>query len=125
MVDLNGDGWLDVIKSSRKGRTDIWLAHCGSEAWTQVMLNGPPGNPHGLGARVTMEADGHIFTRWMTSGAPGYLLSAPYRLHFGLGAAVSIDSMHVEWSDGHLQSWTELEPRQVLTATHPDSELSP
>ena len=120
-IDLNGDGWLDVIKSSRKARTDVWMARCGTESWLRVRLEGSSGNPHGLGARVQVESASGTQTRWMTSGAPGYLLSAPYELHFGLGDDPQIDRLEVRWADGSVDEWVDLEGRQFVHAHHLES----
>ena len=46
-----------------------------------------------------MTAGGRTQVRWM-QGARGYLSQSTRRIHVGLGAAKTVDSVSVRWPDG-------------------------
>jgi len=118
-VDLNRDGWLDVIKSRRRARTDVWMARCGEAAWLGVRLIGTGGQGHGLGSRVEVEAQGRVQTRWVHSAGRGLQIAVPFETHFGLGQTETIDRLTVRWMDGTEQTWTDIATRQYLTVQSP------
>ena len=41
-------------------------------------------------------------------GGGSYLSACDGRLHFGLGASTSVDSVEVRWPSGRLDRWTDL-----------------
>ena len=52
LVDLNDDGWLDLVQRDAKGPQDIWMARCGSQGWLRIRLRGLAPNVDAIGARV-------------------------------------------------------------------------
>lgn len=72
--------------------------------WASVDLVGPPGNPMGLGARITISTDGQRQSA-LVGGAEGSTASTGhYRSYFGLGAADAIGELVVLWPDGTRQA---------------------
>jgi hypothetical protein len=67
--------------------------------WLGVALEGTRSNRDGIGARVTVAAGGKTWVRELRSGA-SYLSSSDLRLHFGLGAASTVDHIDILWPSG-------------------------
>ncbi len=103
-LDLDSDGDLDVVVA-RDGGAPIVLENQTERAhrhWVRVLLKGPAGNPRGLGARVTVEAEGLAVSRTLRAQR-GYLSSSEPILTFGLGTRSRVDSIVVIWPDGTIQ----------------------
>lgn len=67
-----------------------------------VRLRGRPGNPTGVGARVTVRlADGSSQTAELYAGG-GYLSQSPASLTFGLGDSGKVAQIAVIWPDGKI-----------------------
>jgi hypothetical protein len=116
-VDLDGDGWLDLVDSAR----DFYNNPCGREAWLEVELIGPPGNSHGLGARIEVDAGGRTWLREMYTLRT--YIQSDTRFHFGLGEAERVDRVALLWPDGHESVAVSVPVRRVLTLVHPDAEI--
>ncbi|MCB9760043.1 MAG: CRTAC1 family protein [Alphaproteobacteria bacterium] len=99
LADLDGDGWLDLVKRSLAGADHLYRAACGEAAWTAIRLHQPGANPSAWGASVVVEADG--VRRWRSLSQGGlYSSSGPPVVHVGLGDAARIDRVEVTWPDG-------------------------
>ena len=98
-VDLNGDGWLDLLTREINGEVSGYIAACGAEGWTTIELKGLGANPGAIGATVLVTTTDLSQTRWVTLGATGLQSSVPGVAHFGLGAATLFD-VDVTWPDG-------------------------
>ena len=119
VFDYDRDGWLDVLKSEFDGPAELWLARCGAAHMVQVELDGPRGDPHGIGSRITVQIGEHIQTRWIHSQGTGLITSVPFEAHFGVGEADFIDRVQVDWLDGTSQIWLDVPSHQRLRVTHP------
>ena len=113
-VDLDGDGWLDLVDAHR----DVYTNPCGSNSWIDIELVGPPSNSHGLGVRVELHAGGKIQVRELHS-LRTYIQSAT-RLHFGLGEVDMVEYLVVVWPDGLRSEALNVPTRRVLTLVHQD-----
>lgn len=105
-VDLNLDGFLDLILSPNNAPAAVHLGTCDDSSWSTLSLLGTPGNPEGIGARIDIEAGGVTQTRWLFAGGTSYVVSQPVETHVGLNGASRIDRVVVhlggveyEWSD--------------------------
>jgi hypothetical protein len=98
-VDLNGDGWLDLLTREINGEVLGFIASCGAEGWTTIQLKGLGANSEAIGATVLVTTTESSQTRWVTLGATGLQSSVPTLTHFGLGAATLFD-VDVTWPDG-------------------------
>jgi hypothetical protein len=121
IFDYNSDGWLDILKSANSGPSELWLARCGAENWLRVELEGAPGDPHGIGSRITIQIGDQTQTHWIHSMAKGLLISLPYDAHFGLDDADFVDSLTVDWLDGSQQTWFDVPGGQRVRAVHPEA----
>lgn len=117
VVDLDGNGWLDLVTRDLFGIAHVELQACGSEAWLAVDLRGPPPNTAGVGARVEIEAGGRTWTRWIQAGSTSFASSTPASAHFGLGTNDTVAVLRVAWPDGETQEFTDVPARQRVTVT--------
>src|SRR5947199_190787 len=87
-------------------------------------FRGPPGNRDGYGTQVSIYTGS---TRQYLEFNPsrGYLSTVEPFLHFGLGAARSVDSAVVRWPDGARQVLLQVAANQVLRVDHRDAKPWP
>jgi enediyne biosynthesis protein E4 len=130
-ADYDGDGKVDsfLVNLGAKGT----LVHNVSENtghWVAVKLVGGmrPGDPgkasaksnrDGIGARVEVLAGGRRWTAERVAGS-GYLSQDDDRMHFGLGAADSIDKILVHWPSGREQTLEKQQVDRVITMEEPN-----
>ena len=101
IVDLNRDGWPDVVVAQNDGPL-LAFASQGNRSAPKpliVQLQGLPGNTEAVGSRATVEyADGGQQTAEVYAGA-GYLTQEPSKLWFA-GASNGSVSLRVRWPNG-------------------------
>lgn len=114
LVDLNGDGLLDLIVVNRRAPLEVWqniTPHTGH--WLAADLRMPGANSRGIGAIVELRLpDGRILTQENTVGG-GHASGDSSPLHFGLGDATHV-TIRVVWPDGELSDWTDVVADHVL-----------
>ncbi len=112
--DIDNDGDIDIVVSNLKDTPTV-LRNDGGNAsqWLAVKLIGTHCNRDAIGTRVTIVSGGLTQMREVKSGS-GYLSQNDLRLHFGLGAAVSVDTLTVRWLCGKVQTLQDVETNQVL-----------
>ena len=112
--DIDNDGDIDIVISNLKDAPTV-LRNDGGNAsqWLTVKLIGTDCNRDAIGARVTVVSGDLTQMREVKSGS-GYLSQNDLRLHFGLGAAASVDTLTVRWLCGRVQTLQNVEANQVL-----------
>ncbi len=103
-ADLDADGDLDLVVNNLGEPATLYRNHAveqGKGHFLRVRLEGPQGNPFGLGARVWVrtEAGTQMQECWTTRG---WLSSVEPLLVFGLGPATQAE-VEVRWPDGRRQ----------------------
>ena len=112
--DIDNDGDIDIVVSNLKDSPTLLRNDSGNTArWLGVRLVGTHCNRDAIGARVTVVSGGLTQIREVKSGS-GYLSQNDLRLHFGLGPAVSVDTLTVRWTCGKVQTLRDLETNQML-----------
>src|SRR5262245_9744879 len=98
--DYDDDGRVDVLVTGLNERpTLLHNETAPSGHWLSVTLRGRRSNRDGIGARLTLQAGGQQQVREVhTDGS--YLSQSDRRAHFGLGPALSADSLEVRWPSG-------------------------
>jgi enediyne biosynthesis protein E4 len=106
--DLFNDGNLDVVIETLDGSPAI-LKNAGVSGrhWVSFELAGVVSNRMALNARVRIVAGGVTQTEEIHSGG-SYLSQSDTRVHFGLGATSTIDSVVIIWPSGKVEKLSNL-----------------
>ncbi|MFT4623825.1 MAG: hypothetical protein ACI8PZ_002481 [Myxococcota bacterium] len=115
LADVNGDGWLDIVKRVLDAPSVIHVARCGDAEWTRIRLRQSGANRHAVGAVVDVHSEGKRHRRWITAGSVSMFSGGSPEVHAGLGGAHRIDGISVRWPDGAVTEHTDLPSRRLLT----------
>ena len=120
-ADYDNDGKMDafVVNLGGKG-TLVHNVSTNTGHWIGIKLVGTKSNRDGIGARVEVFTGGKRQTAERVAGS-GYLSQNDGRLHFGLGAATTVDKLIVHWPSGRDQTLEKLGVDKVLTVEEPKS----
>ncbi len=118
-ADYDNDGKVDafVVNLGGKG-TLVHNVSANTGHWLAIKLKGTKSNRDGIGARAEVFAAGKRHTAERVAGS-GYLSQDDGRIHFGLGAATTIDKLIVRWPSGKEQTLEKLDVDRVLTVEEP------
>ncbi|MDQ4079909.1 MAG: FG-GAP-like repeat-containing protein, partial [Gemmatimonadota bacterium] len=121
-VDLNNSGSLDLVVSNVNGRAQIYRnrARDNGHHYLKVGLLGTERNTAGFGAKVMISHGG---TRQVLEQMPtrGFQSSVDPRLHFGLGASTTVDSLIVVWPDRRFQVLADVAVDRTVTVSQSDA----
>jgi hypothetical protein len=109
IFDLDNDGDLDIVTNDFNSEPMVLisdLAQVKQIHWLKVVLNGIQSNRNGLGATVRVKAGNRTFTKY-NDGKSGYLAQSVLPLYFGLGDAIKIDRIEIDWPSGRKQVVTK------------------
>jgi len=81
--------------------------------WIKVRLEGVKSNRSAIGARVVVSYGGKLQTQEVLSGC-SFLSSNDPRLHFGLGAATTVD-IEIRWPSGLVEYIRGAAANQLVT----------
>jgi hypothetical protein len=111
LVDLDGDGALDVVVHNYFRNPIVALLNRAETkgGWVRLRLQGTKSNRFGIGARVTV--NGRV--QELTCGS-GYLSGNAPELHFGLGAATEAN-VTVRWPSGRVDEIKGLARNRIHT----------
>ncbi len=123
-ADLDRDGDLDLIVNNINQAAFILQNNTINTHFVQVKLNGPPQNPFGLGADITVYANGLTQT-YHQAVTRGYQSSVDYIIHFGLGSAGRVDSIRVVWPDGKSQTQQNPPIDRLVTLAYGQAQKLP
>jgi hypothetical protein len=118
-ADYENNGKMDafVVNLGGKG-TLLRNVSTNTGHWIGIKLVGTKSNRDGIGARVEVFAAGKRHTAERVAGS-GYLSQDDSRLHFGIGAATTVDKIVVRWPSGVEQTLTAQPADRVLTVLEP------
>jgi hypothetical protein len=71
-----------------------------------------------IGSLVVLEAGGRVRRR-LVQPAYSYCASNDPRVHFGLGAAATVDRLEITWPDGRTQTLEQVAADRVLRLEAP------
>ncbi len=102
IFDLDGDGDLDIVTNDFNSAPQVLVSDLAQRRpirFVQIALTGTQSNRNGLGASVTVVADGKAYTQF-NDGKSGYLSQSVLPLYFGLGEARRVERIEVLWPSG-------------------------
>lgn len=130
-ADFDGDGLLDLLvargasmgrslglPSDRGGYKLYRNVAANGNHWLEVDLEGTRSNRDGIGAIVSVTADGVTRSRLQDGGQHNRCQNHA-RLHFGLGRSAKVEKITVHWPSGAMQELRDLASDQVLRVTEP------
>ncbi len=127
-ADFDNDGDLDLILNNLNGISRLYKNTISNSSeqlnakFLQLKLNGPPGNPHGVGTRIWVHMNGRL-SYGEQQLQRGYLSSVDPVMHFGLGATTKVDSAIIVWPGGRMQVMRDVPANTRVTASYDQAEL--
>lgn len=119
VADFDNDGLLDIVISNVGGAAVLLKGTSpGAGNWLSIDARGRKSNPHGLGARVTVETPAGRQVREINN-VSSYLSANDTRLHIGLGTAKTATRIEIRWPSGQVQTLTNVAGNRVLTVEEP------
>lgn len=94
--DLDGNGRPDIVVTGRVYLL-VWLASGGCPGPIRLKLEGPPGNPEAIGARVDVRSPFADYSRWVWPA--GLYGQSATDLRLGLSGGTTAE-LTVTWPDG-------------------------
>ena len=116
--DVDGDGRLDVLINRQDAPPRLLMNRHPGGRWLRIALRGARSNRDGVGAVVTVKAEGRQLAAVRLAG-DSYLSSSDSHLHFGLGSAAKADSITVKWPSGLEQTLSTVPSDRVLAIDEP------
>jgi hypothetical protein len=110
--DYDGDTDVAMMPNANQSLQLLEASDVDNEALT-IRLAQPGGNPHAIGARVTVET-GSIETTQALRAGSSYLAQNSLALNFGLGQAEFADRVTVEWPDGSTTALADVRAGEVI-----------
>lgn len=126
VLDLDQDGWPDFLVS-RNNDTSLAFRNNGvaNRQSFGLRLHGPPGNPTGVGARITVElADGTSETCEVYAGS-GYYSQSSAECFFGYPAANPPRTIRVRWPNGAISTHPFAHSTHTLLLNAPTGPSGP
>jgi enediyne biosynthesis protein E4 len=117
LADLNGDGWLDMVKRNLSAPAVLYESRCGDAGWMRVRLHQEGMNRRAIGARIRVFDDGQRWMRHVVAGGHNHASAGPPEVHFGFGNRDAVHRVEVTWPDGAVSNLFEVPTRQILDIT--------
>jgi len=113
--DIDNDGDVDLLIMNMNAPPSLLEnRYSGGNGWIMFKLEGTSSNRSAIGATLVVTAGGVRQARTVLSQS-SYYSHDDLRLHFGLGAATSADSIHVQWPSGAVDTLRDVAGDRVVT----------
>jgi hypothetical protein len=107
-ADLRNDGRLDLlVRQVGGGPLLLFENQFPTRHYLEVSLRGTKSNRLGIGSRIVLEAGSQKQFRELYP-LNSFGSQAPTRVHFGLGAATTVDRLTIRWPSGEQQEFRTL-----------------
>ncbi len=117
-ADFDRDGRVDLVVGAGNGVRLYRNTSPSGGHWVALRLEGRTVNRMALGTRVEVVAGGRRLTRTV-SGGDSFCSQTSPTLHVGLGSATRIDTLHIYWGAGRVQTLTDLDADRLHTLLEP------
>ena len=114
--DLDNDGRPEAVILNMNDPPSVLKNTSPGGHFINLRLTGVKGNRSAIGARVTVDAGGRKQIDEVFSGSSFYSQNS-LTLHFGLGAAKTVDTVTVRWLGGKTEEWKGLAVNSVCALT--------
>lgn len=112
--DFDNDGDVDVVVNTVNDFPQLLrLDSATGHHWIKVRTQGTKSNRSGIGARIKCVTGNHQQIDEVRSGG-SYASQSDLRVHFGLGDAVKVDRIEIEWPSGHVDVLADVPADQVI-----------
>jgi hypothetical protein len=121
--DLDNDGDMDLVVNNVNMPPFVYRNETNRKPgsnYLTVNLKGVGKNTFAIGAEVTLYSGGNTNYQELIP-MRGFQSCVDNRLHFGLGASQTIDSLVVNWPDGKYSVMRNVAANQFLTLDHKDA----
>jgi hypothetical protein len=117
--DIDNDGRVDALVTTNEGPVYVLRNETLTQNhWLTLKLVGHKSNRDAIGAEARLvTANGPQFATVSTAGS--YLSSSDKRIHFGLGAELTAQSIEIRWPSGIRQTLKNVRCDQVLQVDEP------
>jgi len=123
-ADYDHDGDLDILVTDNSGPAHLWRNDLSNGAhYLRVKLSGHEHNRDAFGTEVTAVNAGQHMHRMIRTGS-SFLSSFEKTLTFGLGEAITLDSLIIHWNDGHKQIFTNVPADQQITVHYDQTTIA-
>ena len=114
--DFDNDGDIDVLILNMNDLPSLLRNDGGNQKnWIKIKLIGTHCNRSAIGTRVRVVTGKHIQMNEVHSGS-SVMSQSDLRLHFGLGAAETIDLIEIKWpTTQKTERFTEVKSNQIIT----------
>lgn len=118
-ADYDNDGKVDAFLVNLGARgTLVHNVSQNTGHWIALKLKGTKSNRDGIGAKVEVIAGSKRWTAERVAGS-GYLSQDDDRMHFGIGAATTVDKIVIHWPSGREQTLEKQGTDRVITVEEP------
>jgi len=119
IVDLTGDGNLDIVYNTFAGPPTIIQNHTTEGHRVMIKLAGRAPNLDAIGAELRIETPSGIQVHQIYTER-GVVASEPATVHFGLANDTVISKLTIHWPNGQVQVLEDLPVDKLLTIKQPD-----
>ena len=118
--DYDNDGDLDLFVSNNNNQNNfLYLNNGNKNNWINIKCIGTVSNHSAIGTKVRVKSliDGQpVWQMREISGQTGYANQNSLNTNFGLGDALTIDSLRIEWPSGIKEEYYSIEINRFITA---------
>jgi len=119
VLDFDNDGRMDLLITALADRPFLLQNRFESKNhWLKLDLKGTRSNRNGFGAQVKLSSGKWILTAEAMCPT-GFLMQGDPRLHFGLGAQQTVDTLEIGWPSGYVQVLKNISTDQIIKIVEP------
>ena len=119
-VDLNNDGFMDLVVTSLMDKPRIMLnSGDNGNHWLLIQATGRKSNRDAIGAKIKLATPSGRTLYSHVAVSVGFMSSSDPRVHFGLGAEKMASSVEIRWPSGAVQTLTNVAADRILKVIEP------